>query len=158
MKKAPFNYKFLVSKTPKEVFNKICLVSQWWSTEMEGVAEKLHDVFTVRFGESFVQMEVVQNDPEKRLSWLVKNCFWSFLDHKNEWNDTIIDWNITDTGNLTQVSMSHVGLRPGTECFDICKEGWGLYAGNSLYRLITEGSGIPFEPSGNQTTRTGSCS
>ena len=150
MKKAHFNYRFSVDKTPGEVFDKICLVSKWWTTEIDGVIEKLHDEFIVHFGESFVQMEVVQIVPEKKMSWLVKNCFWAFLQRKNEWNDTFIIWDVYVTKNLTQVSMTHIGLHPGKECFDICKEGWGLYAGNSLHRFIMEGSGIPFETSRNQ--------
>jgi hypothetical protein len=149
MKTAPFNYKFQVPKTPGEVFDNICLVSKWWATDVEGALEKLHDEFTVHFGESFVKMEVTQMIPEKRLSWFVKDCFWPFLERPTEWNGTAIIWDITANGHLTKLSMTHVGLVPETECFDVFKEGWGLYAGNSLFRLITEGYGIPFEASGN---------
>lgn len=145
MKRADFNYRFLVPDTPGEVFDKICLVSKWWTADVEGLLEKLHDKFTVHFGESFVKIEVTQMIPGKKMSWLVKNCFWSFLNNKTEWNGTTIIWNITSNGILTQVSITHVGLVRDAECFDICKEGWGLYAGNSLFRLITEGHGIPFE-------------
>ena len=47
--------------------------------------------------------------------------------------------------------MTHLGLFPESKCFDICKEGWGLYVGNSLFRLITEGRGIPFEATKKST-------
>lgn len=150
MKKAHFSYKFSVPNTPGEVFDKICLVSKWWTTDVEGVPEKLHDQFTVRFGESFVKMEVTELAPKKKMSWVVKNCFWSFFKNKTEWNGTKIIWDISSVGNLTQASITHVGLVPEAECFDICKEGWGLYVGNSLFRLITESRGIPFEAAGNQ--------
>ncbi len=145
MKRTDFNYRFLVPNTPGEVFDKICQVSRWWTTDVEGVPEKLHDKFSVHFGESFVKIEVTQMIPGKKMAWLVKNCFWSFLTNKTEWNGTTIIWNITSNGILTQLSITHVGLVHDAECFDICKEGWGLYAGNSLFRLITEGHGIPFE-------------
>lgn len=145
MKRAHFNYKFSVTKTPGEVFEKICLVSGWWTADVEGVLEKLHDEFTVHFGESFVKMKVTHMIPEKTMTWFVKNCFWSFLNNKTEWNGTTIIWDITSNGILTQLSITHVGLIQEAECFEICKEGWGLYAGNSLFRLITEGHGIPFE-------------
>lgn len=145
MKNAHFNYKLSVSKTSEEVFDKICSVSKWWTTDVEGVLEKLHDEFTVHFGESFVNMQVIQLVPKKKMSWLVKNCFWSFLKQKSEWNGTTISWNIRPVGILTELSMTHIGLVPETECFNICKEGWGLYVGNSLFRLITESRGIPFD-------------
>jgi len=153
MKRAHFNYKFSVSKTQREVFDKICLVSKWWTTDVDGVVERLHDEFTVHFGDSFVKMEVTQMVPEKKMSWTVQNCFWPFFKHKTEWIGTTINWNITPNGNLTQLSIAHVGLVPEAECFEICKEGWGLYAGNSLFRLITENRGIPFEATGNQNNR-----
>jgi hypothetical protein len=153
MKRTDFNYKFQVPKTPREVFNKICQVSKWWTTDVEGVSQKLNDQFTVHFGESFVKMEVTQIVWEKKVSWLVKNCSWSFLEHKTEWIGTTIIWSITSIGNSTQVRMTHVGLVPESKCFEICKEGWGLYAGNSLLRFINEGRGIPFDGHGNQNNK-----
>ena len=145
MKRRHFNYRFSVAKTPAEVFDKICMVSGWWTTDVEGVIERLHDEFTVYFGDSFVKMEVTKMIPGNKMSWLIKNCFWSFLQNKTEWNATTIIWNIIPKVNLTELSITHVGLSQETECFDICKEGWGLYVGNSLFQLITEGRGIPFE-------------
>ena len=145
MKQRNLNYKFSAAKTPEEIFDKICMVSRWWTTDVEGVIEKLNDEFTVYFGDSFVKLEVMQIIPGKKMSWLIKNCCWSFLQNKTEWNATTIIWSITANGNLTELSITHVGLVQGAECFDICKEGWGLYVGNSLFRLITEGRGIPFE-------------
>lgn len=147
MKETHFTYRFSVSKLPEEVFAKVCRVSEWWTTDIEGSPEKLHDEFTVRFGESFVKMEVTDMIPEKKIIWLVKDSYWSFLHHKTEWNGTEIVWNISAAGSCTQVSLIHIGLVPGKECFEICNEGWGLYAGNSLFRLITENEGIPFEKS-----------
>ena len=150
MKRRDFSYRFSVAKTPAEVFDKICLVSKWWTTEVEGVIEKSHDEFTVYFGDSFVKIEVIEIIPENKMSWLIKNCFWSFLQNKTEWNATTIIWNISANGNVTELSITHVGLSRGTECFEICKEGWGLYVGNSLFQLITEGRGIPFESDRNE--------
>ncbi len=145
MKRRDFNYRISVANTPGEVFDKICMVSGWWTTEVEGVIERLHDVFTVYFGDSFVKMEVTEIIPGEKMSWLIKNCFWSFLQNKTEWNATTIIWNITSNGKVTELSLTHLGLIQGTECFEICQEGWGLYVGNSLFQLITEGRGIPFE-------------
>ena len=149
-----FKYKFSVPQPAGEVFDKICLISEWWTMDTEGAIKNLHDEFTVHFGDSFVKMQMTQMVPGKEMTWLVRNCLWSFLENKREWNGTRIVWNITTKENSTQLSMTHVGLVPGIESFDICKEGWGLYVGNSLFRLITEGSGIPFEPTGNKNGKT----
>jgi hypothetical protein len=153
MKSPDFNYKFSVSQPAGEVFGRICKVAEWWTIDMNGTVENVHDEFTVRFGESFVKMEITQMTPKKEMTWSVKNCFWCFLENKTEWNGTRIVWNIASKGASTQLSMTHIGLVPGKESFDICKEGWGLYVGNSLFRLITEGRGIPFEPTGNNNQR-----
>ncbi len=87
-------YNFLVPGTAAEVFDKICLVSKWWATDVEGALKKLYDEFTVHFGESFVKMEVTEMIHEKKISWLVKHCYWSFLENKTEWNGTKIAWEI----------------------------------------------------------------
>jgi hypothetical protein len=148
MKNTHFNYRFQVAKTTNEVFDKLCMVSKWWTIDTEGIVEKLHDEFTVHFGESFVTMKVTEMIPGQKMTWAVKNCFWAFFKNKTEWNGTTITWDISTSRSLTQLSITHFGLVPDAECFEICKEGWGLYAGNSLFRLITENSGIPFQGNG----------
>jgi hypothetical protein len=145
MKKSHFNLQLQFKESTTELFKKLCMISEWWSTDWEGACEKLNDEFTVHFGASFVNFEVVEIVPENNMIWMVKNCYWAFLENKADWNGTVIIWEITSKGVISQLSLTHVGLVPGKECYDICREGWGLYAGNSLYRLITEGQGIPFE-------------
>jgi hypothetical protein len=39
---------------PKETFNKISEVSNWWSKKFEGSSSKLDDIFTVRFKREFI--------------------------------------------------------------------------------------------------------
>lgn len=145
MKGEHFSYKFSVPRAPGEVFDKICLVSEWWSTGVEGALEKPHDEFTVHFGDNFVKLEITQMILEKRIAWLVKNCCWVFLEQATEWNGTMIIWDIKPIGNATRLCMTHTGLTPQLEGFETFREGWELYIGNSLFRLITENQGIPFE-------------
>lgn len=145
MKRADFKYRFQVNQSAAEVFDRLCQVAAWWTNDMEGVVENVKDEFTVHFGESFVTMEVIEMMPEKKMTWLVKNCCWVWLNNKTAWNGTTIVWEISTQENTTQLNMTHVGLVPGNESYEICKEGWGLYIGNSLFGLITEGHAIPFE-------------
>ena len=39
--------------------------------------------------------------------------------------------------------MTHLGLKPGIECFDGCVKGWDQYVKDSLFRLLAEGKGAP---------------
>jgi hypothetical protein len=39
--------------------------------------------------------------------------------------------------------MTHIGLVPGVECYEDCKKGWNFYVGESLFRWMTEGKGLP---------------
>jgi hypothetical protein len=43
----------------------------------------------------------------------------------------------------TELTFTHIGLTPQVECFDQCEKGWDYFIGESLYKLITEGAGLP---------------
>ncbi len=43
--------------------------------------------------------------------------------------------------------MTHSGLVPGMECYEVCESGWNQHVGESLRSLIANGNGILFEGS-----------
>ena|SRR5882762_3558669 len=131
------------TNTAKEAFENICDVSAWWATNFEGSAKKPGDLFTVRFGETFVTFQINEAIPEKKVEWYVTDCNLHWLRDKKEWKDTKIVWEISSKNNTTQIDMTHVGLVPGVECYDTCENGWDHFVKESLFKLLTENKGLP---------------
>src|SRR5580704_8748603 len=104
--------------TPGEAFEAISRVSEWWTRAFEGSAEKLNDVFTVRFGETFVNFEVTESVPNEKIAWRVTDCYLPWLKDKTEWNGTTVVFKISASGDETQVTMTHIGLVPEVECYN----------------------------------------
>ncbi|MDR3679441.1 MAG: SRPBCC domain-containing protein [Flavipsychrobacter sp.] len=126
-----------------EAINKIARVSDWWAKNFEGSAQKLNDVFTVRFGETFVTFKIAEFVPDKKIVWQVTDCYLHWLNDKKEWLDTKVVWEVTSQNNTTQIDMTHIGLVPGAECYNDCFAGWTGHIQGSLYKLLTEGKGTP---------------
>lgn len=143
MGKQDYNYIFTTHKTMNEAFDAINSVQEWWASDFEGSMQKLDDVFTVHFGEVSVTFKVVELVPYKKIVWLVTDCYLAWIKDIKEWKDTRISWEISTVKNVTQISMTHIGLIPGMECYPDCNSGWDFHIGKSLVKLINEGVGIP---------------
>jgi Activator of Hsp90 ATPase homolog 1-like protein len=129
--------------TPQEATERINRVADWWTTSFTGTAGKLGDAFTVRFGETFVSFAVVELVPARRIVWLVTDCNLHFIEDKKEWRDTRVVFDISSDGAATSVTMTHTGLVPGVECYEVCRKGWNFCITESLQKLLTENQGIP---------------
>ncbi len=132
--------------TPNEAFEAIGQVTEWWVRDVEGNSKKLNDVFTVRFSNgTFVTFKVTESVPGKKIAWLVTDCYLPWLKDKTEWNGTTALFEISPLGDGTQVTMTHIGLVPGIECYEGCESGWNKYFKGSLFKLLTEHAGVPQE-------------
>jgi Activator of Hsp90 ATPase homolog 1-like protein len=143
MKKENYNAVITAKVSTHEAFGNINQVSKWWTENIEGRSEKLNDIFTVRFGETFVTFKITELVPDQKLVWLVTDCNLHWLQDKKEWKGTKISFELSGEKNMTQISFTHIGLTPGIECFNDCRKGWDQYIKDSLFRLITEGKGLP---------------
>jgi Activator of Hsp90 ATPase homolog 1-like protein len=126
-----------------EAFAKISCVSDWWTKGLTGHTRKLGDTFSVRFGDTFVDFEIQEVVPDEKIVWRVVDSNLHWLTDKKEWNGTRIEWEVSSRNKRTKVNMIHVGLVPGIQCYDTCKEGWNFYIGKSLFKLLTENKGLP---------------
>ena len=129
-----------------DAFEKITEVNNWWASNFKGSARKLNDVFTVTFGETFVNFKITEIVPDKKIVWHVTDCNLHWLKDKKEWNDTKIVFEISQKNDETKIDMTHVGLMPGIECYENCEKGWDFYIKQSLLKLITTGKGLPETP------------
>ncbi len=143
MKKQDYSATILVKATANEAFQRINQVAAWWTENLEGSSEKLNDVFTLLWGESFVTIKIVESVPEKNVVWTVTDCYLHWLTDKKEWKDTQMVFDISAEGDSTRIQFTHVGLEPQVECYDMCVKGWDQYIKGSLARLLNEGKGLP---------------
>ncbi|HXB42469.1 MAG TPA: SRPBCC domain-containing protein [Puia sp.] len=133
-----------VSQSANEVFKSINSVSKWWMENLEGDSENLNGKFTVDFGDdNFVTHKLVEVIPNKKVVWLVTDCYLSWFKDKTEWTNTKMSFEISTKGNSTVINFTHIGLIPEVECYDMCVKGWDQYVKGSLFKLITEGTGLP---------------
>ena len=132
-----------VNATTQEAFKSINNVSKWWTENLEGSSQKLDDEFTVRFGETFVTVKIVELIPGRKILWHVIDCNKPWLKDKKEWKDTKISFEISSKDNKTQIGFTHLGLVPGIECFEVCSNAWSQYIRQSLLSLVNTGKGQP---------------
>ena len=88
-------------------------------------------------------MKLIEVIPNKKVVWHVVDNYFNFTKDKSEWKGTTVSFEISETGNKTQLCFTHQGLVPEYECFDICSNAWSHYIQQSLRSLITTGNGQP---------------
>jgi hypothetical protein len=153
-----FTTTILVDQTPAEAFSAINNVRGWWSEEIAGSTDKLHDEFNYHFEDIHrCRLKVIELIADKKVVWHVLENYFKpgiFGDGshqsrsndgfaKEEWTGTKISFEISKKDNKTQIRFTHLGLIPGFECFDACSNGWTHYIRQSLLSLITTGKGQP---------------
>ena len=138
-----FQRTLTVDASPEDVLKRISHVNLWWAKDFKGKAEMLGDAFSVHFGDTFVDFQISEFVPNKRVVWKVMDCNLHWIDNKKEWNNTEVVFDVLEMGKLTQVRFTHVGLVPTVECYSDCEVGWNQHVTVSLAKLIQEGAGTP---------------
>jgi hypothetical protein len=144
MNNKSFSTTILVDQTPEVVFNAIGNVRGWWSEEIEGGTSKLNDEFNYHFQDVHAcKIKLVEVVPNKRIVWLVLENYFKFTKDKTEWVNTKVIFEIDQKDDKTQLRVTHDGLVPEYECYDICENAWTQYVQQSLKSLISTGKGQP---------------
>jgi hypothetical protein len=144
MEKQNYTASILVEQDPKTAFEAIKNFRGWWSEEIEGPTDKPGEVFVYHYKDVHIcKMKLIEMIPDKKLVYEVLDNQFSFTKDKTEWIGTKLIFDITSEGGKTKVKFTHEGLVPGYECYKVCYDAWGNYITNSLYSLITTGTGKP---------------
>lgn len=152
MSASDFTSVLLVDQSPKEVFRAVTNPRGWWSEEIEGGTEKLNDEFDYHFEDIHLcKIKLVEVVPDKKVVWLVLDNYFKFTKDKTEWIGTKVIFEISQKDGKTELRMTHQGLVPEYECFEICHDAWTNYIQNSLRNLIVSGKG---QPNGKEKPRT----
>jgi uncharacterized protein YndB with AHSA1/START domain len=139
-----FSAAILVNQSPEEVFEAVTNVRGWWSEEIEGGTAKLNDEFHYSFEDVHrCHIRLVEVIPGQKVVWHVLENYFKFTEDEKEWTNTHVIFDITVVGGQTQLRMTHQGLVPDYECYIICRDSWSFYIKDSLYNLITTGTGKP---------------
>jgi hypothetical protein len=139
-----FTTTFTVDRTPEQAFAAINNVRGWWSEDIKGGTEKVGDIFNYRFRDIHrCTVKIKASVPGERVVWHILNNYFNFTTDKSEWKGTDVIFEIARMGGKTEVRVTHDGLVPEYECYDICSAGWTTYINGSLKSLIETGKGEP---------------
>ena len=138
-----------VDNTPEAAYTALTSdFHKWWTTDC-GQVGKIGDEITYKFGATYWVMRAINLVPNKTVELECVNAHHvhdglpsSIL---NEWKGTILKWQIHVQDSRTIVKLTHEGLLPSLECYDICKQGWDYFFVESLKQYLNTGKGSPFE-------------
>ena len=141
-----YSAEILISAKPHSVYKAITRdIDKWW-TELSNQTWQVGDQLVVRFEKTtFWVMTVIEASPNRLLGWKVADANHDLKDltKKDEWKDTTIKWEITENETGSKVILTHHGLVPALECFEICQTGWDYFLG-SLKKYLETGIGYPY--------------
>lgn len=139
-----FSATILVDQSPEAVFEAVTDVRGWWSEEIVGNTAALNDEFQYHYEDVHrCHIRLTEVVPAQKVVWLILDNYFKFTEDEKEWTGTHVIFEISRVGNQTQLQMTHQGLVPEYECFNICRDAWTFYVKDSLYNLITTGTGKP---------------
>lgn len=102
----------------------------WWGTRIE----RSVNGFTVRFNNSHATFAFAPKGTDAAFSWTCTdaNMIIENVADPSEWRGTELVWEVTTDGPGSLVTLTHKGLSPDIECFDVCQRGWQHYFETSL--------------------------
>src|SRR5882724_8220145 len=110
-----FHKTIKINASPEEAMKKISQVNKWWAKKVKGKTEKLNDKFTADFGETFVDFQISELMPNKKVVWKVTDCNLHWIKAKKEWVGDEVVFEISKKKNSTQIDFTHIGLIPSAE-------------------------------------------
>lgn len=144
MENLNYNSTILVDKTLAEAFNNIKNFRAWWSEDIEGETDKLGETFFYHYKDLHLcKIKLIEMIPDEKLVYQVIANEFSFINDKTEWVNTKMIFEISEEGNQTKVKLTHEGLLPTDECYNICNDAWTGFIQKSLKNLINTGKGEP---------------
>lgn len=139
-----FTTSFTVERTPAEVYAAVTNVRGWWSEDIRGRTEKVGVIFNYRFRDMHrCTVKIKTSIPGEKVAWSIVDNYFSFTEDKSEWKGTEVIFDIRPADGRTELKVTHVGLVPDYECYEVCSAGWNTYVNGSLRDLIVTGRGQP---------------
>ena len=144
MENQDFTTRIVVDATPEQVFAAVNNVRGWWSENIEGPTDQLRAEFSYHYEDVHrCKMMVIELVPNEKVAWQVLENYFKFTKDQSEWTGDTILFEISAKDEKTQLILTHKGLVPEYECFNICQDAWTHYIHGSLKDLILKGKGSP---------------
>ncbi|MFV2004582.1 MAG: SRPBCC domain-containing protein [Gammaproteobacteria bacterium] len=109
-------------------------LSNWWAPTTGETDEG--DTLCFHFGEHTVEMTVQESTPDKKIVW---QC----AEKEGEWKDTIITFDLSETGEQIFINFSHTNWAQQTAFCAHCSTKWAVFM-LSLKDYLETGKGRPF--------------
>ncbi len=146
----PDNYTrdIIVSSSPKDAYKALTSeFDKWWTLDSDSVSA-VGDTITFKFDTTYWVMCVNTLSS----NYIELECVEAHHIHDGlpssilkEWEGTKLKWEIREQNGNTKITLTHEGLKPSLDCFEICKEGWDYFFVTSLKKYLDEGKGLPYE-------------
>lgn len=156
MPKTDNNYiaSITVSASTDQCFNAITKqMNQWWTETAEGDLTKVGDTVKAIFPPAFghwtfkatvldrgARIEIVCIDAHHYVEGKSKEI-------EQEWLGTRIVWEFASVGEKTKITLTHHGLTPQLNCWDICLNGWNYFFKVSLMDFLNGKMASPHKAS-----------
>lgn len=142
----------IVANTPGAAYQALTTgFGKWWTPGSNAITV-VGETITFRFDPTYWVMRAISLIPEK---YVELECIEAHHIHDGlpssileEWAGTKLKWDIRKQEGHTEITLTHEGLEPSLDCYEICEEGWDFFFVNSLKKYLDEGEGSPYEASG----------
>ncbi|MBT3054210.1 MAG: SRPBCC domain-containing protein [Candidatus Thiodiazotropha sp. (ex Codakia orbicularis)] len=120
-------------------------MSAWW-TPMSRQFSNIGDRARTDFGGTsyWIFEAVTLNKPDLvELECCESHMVADDLDDTEEWLGTRLKFDIREQDGRSTITLIHIGLTPGMQCYEICKAGWDHYIDGSLKYYLNGMGGRP---------------
>jgi len=138
----------IVSNTPSAAYQALTSEFDMWWTSSSNSLTVVGDTITFKFGPTYWVMRANNLAPD----YIELECIEAHHIHDGlpssilkEWKETKLKWEIKEQDGNTKITLTHEGLIPTLDCFEICKEGWDFFFVTSLKQYLNEGKGSPYK-------------
>lgn len=137
-----------VSATPEVAYEALTTgFDNWWTTNCNPI-HKTGDTITFRFGPTYWVMQAIKLEPAKQVEL---KCIEAHHVHDglpssilDEWQGSKLKWKIRQQAGNTAITLTHQGLVPALDCYEVCEQGWDYFFFSSLKQYLDTGKGMPF--------------
>jgi hypothetical protein len=92
----------------------------------------------------YVVFRLDELERPNRMRWTCVEQHDGNLPEPDEWVGTTLSFRFSAEGAATRLDLTHHGLVPQLDCYEVCERGWQLFLRRSLRQLIETGEGLPF--------------
>ncbi len=149
----------VVSSTPNAAYKALTSeFSKWWTPDTDTDSVSIVGG-TIKF--KFDTTYWVMRANVLSLNFIEFECIEAHHIHDGlpssilkEWEGTKLKWEIQEQSGTTKIILTHEGLIPSLDCYEICKEGWDYFFLTRLKKYLNEGKGSPYEAEERKKVQT----